>query len=541
MRTIFFLFIIFFISSSALSQVALQWASVYTGPGSGDDAATSIAVDNSGNVYVTGSSTSSGAGLNYVTVKYDPSGIQVWAAIYNGPANGNDAAKSIAVDNSGNVYVTGSSAGVGTGLDYATIKYNSAGAQQWVQRYNGPINSSDIARSIAVDNSGNVYITGQSVAGAVYDYATIKYNSAGVQQWVQRYNGPGNTFGIATSLAIDNSGNVYVTGGNGSISTGEDYATIKYNTEGVQQWLAIYNGPANTDDASNSIAVDNAGNVYVTGSSGGIGSGFDYATVKYNSAGVQQWVQRYNGTGNSVDIANSLAIDIAGNVFVTGSITGNGTGLDYATIKYNSSGVQQWVDVYGGTGNGDDAANSIAIDVAGNIYVTGSSTGSGFGFDYLTLKYNASGIRQWVQRYDGAGNSDDNAYSLTVDIAGNVYLTGGSTGNGSGIDYTTIKYSPLVGVTQISNSVPDVYKLTQNYPNPFNPSTKINFALTKTSITKLIIYDVLGREVTELVNSELGAGTYAAEWNAAGVSSGLYFYKLTSGNFAELRKMILVK
>src|SRR6266516_6773880 len=97
-----------------------------------------------------------------------------------------DGATAIDVDDSGNVYVTGSSTGSGTGSDYATIKYDSLGQEQWVARYNGPGNDADLATGIAIDGSGNVYVTG----GSAGDYATVKYDSAGQQQWVARYNGP---------------------------------------------------------------------------------------------------------------------------------------------------------------------------------------------------------------------------------------------------------------------------------------------------------------------------------------------------------------
>ena len=112
---------------------------------------------------------------------------------------------------------------------------------------------------------------------------------------------------------------------------------------GVQEsWVARYNGPGNYTDDPAGIAVDASGNVYVTGESSGQGGLMGYATIKYNSAGEEQWVARYNGPGNGNDSANAIAVDASGNVYVTGQSLGQGTGIDYATIKYNSAGQQQW-------------------------------------------------------------------------------------------------------------------------------------------------------------------------------------------------------
>jgi len=156
---------------------------------------------------------------------------QAWIAYYNGPGNAVDQAKAIAVDNSGNVYVTGrSNGGPSTDFDYATVKYNSAGQQEWAARYNGPDNGEDHAQGIAVDRSGNVYITGASVG----EYATIKYDSTGQEQWVARY-GSQNGASEATALAIDSFDNVYVTGWSAGPDGSADYTTIKYNSAGQQQ------------------------------------------------------------------------------------------------------------------------------------------------------------------------------------------------------------------------------------------------------------------------------------------------------------------
>ena len=404
---------------------------------------TAIAVDGSGNIYVTGGSTGSGTGYDYTTIKYDSAGNEQWVRSYNGPGSGNDYPCAIAVDSSGNIYVTGRSYGSGTDEDYATIKYDTNGNQKWVARYDGPINNHDYAQAIAVDSSGNIYVTGFSLGmGTGGDYATIKYDTNGTQLWIARYNGPlGNGGDGADAIAVDGSGNIYVTGYSPGSGTSYDYATIKYDTNGSQNWVARYNGPGNGDDWANAIAVDGSGNIYVTGESVGSGTDYDYATIKYNSAGTEMWVRRYDGPGNSGDAANAIVLDNSGNIYVTGESTGSGTNSDYATIKYDTNGNQLWVARYDGPGNSTDYADAIALDNSGNIFVTGESTGSGTSYDYATVKYDTNGNQIRVIRYNGPGNGDDEATAIAIDGADNIYVTGESTGSGTSLDYATIKYN----------------------------------------------------------------------------------------------------
>ena len=196
---------------------------------------------------------------------------ELWVARYD--ESGNEDARAIAIDSQGNVYVTGFSGG-----DYATVKYDANGNQLWVARYNGSANSQDKAEALAVDSQGNVYVTGASYGdGTNMDYATVKYDANGNQLWVARYNEPSDADDFATALAVDSQGSVYVTGFSGDPS---DYATVKYDANGNQLWVARYNGASNGEDVATALTVDSQGNVYVTGFSASSET-FDYATVKY--------------------------------------------------------------------------------------------------------------------------------------------------------------------------------------------------------------------------------------------------------------------
>ena len=169
----------------------------------------------------------------------------------------------------------------------------STQASAWVSQYKGQ-GSNDVAWGIAVDSGGNVYVTGYSYGGLEtgYDYATIKYDTDGKKLWVDWYMGPGDG-GETNAIAVDSSGNVYVTGNSEGppyygYSGDDDYATIKYDTNGKRLWVKRYRGPWRATDSAKAIAVDSGGSVYVTGSTGFLeGSTYtwDYLTIKYDTNG----------------------------------------------------------------------------------------------------------------------------------------------------------------------------------------------------------------------------------------------------------------
>lgn len=416
------------------------WLARYNGTANSYDNAKAVAVDNSGNVYVAGTSAGMGTLNDYATIKYDSTGQQQWVALYNDFENPDEQLNAMTIDASGNIYVTGSSGIRYSYHDCTTIKYNSAGQEQWVARYNVQPRGYASGIGIALDDSGNVYVAARVQDGSnSTSCATIKYDSTGQQQWTAEYHG-GADLDEPTAIAVDHAGNAYVTGVTLMCSdySNYDYLTLKYNSAGEEQWVARYNGFGTGFDEAYAVAVDDSGNVFVTGQSDAPSS-IAYATIKYNATGQQQWLARYDEAGDNY--AYALVVDGAGNVYMTGKI---GPGFpDYGTIKYNSAGQQQWVARYNGPpGNGPDIATSIALDSSGNVYVAGSSSRTNFvfgDFGYATIKYDPAGQEQWVVRYDEPPNGSNEAAAMAVDKMANVYVTG-SGRSGSDVDYLTIKY-----------------------------------------------------------------------------------------------------
>jgi outer membrane protein assembly factor BamB len=425
------------------------WASRYDA-GSSDSAFFIAASPDGSKVYITGSSTGDSSSFDYATIAYDAAtGASLWTRRFNGPANGNDRAQSIVASPDGSrVFVTGSSQGAMFD-DYATIAYEAAtGAALWTRRFNGPANTNDAPSSIVLTPDGSkVIVTGAiGTETSSSNYGTVAYDaSTGATVWVRWYDGPGDDLDSPTSIAISADGaSVFVTGFSYGVTSASDYATVAYDAStGASLWTRRYNGPANDADVAASLATTFDGKVLVTGTSFGAASSDDYATIAYDaSTGMPLWARRYNGPGNGGDGANSVDTSIDGKAFVTGSSIGVGTSGDYATIGYDvDTGSRLFVRRFNGPWNNSDIAVSVAASPDGSkVFVTGYTWGAGTTF--ATVAYSTStGATLWVESYDGPGHGLDFAYGLATSADGSkVFVTGSSEGATS-IDYATIAYS----------------------------------------------------------------------------------------------------
>jgi uncharacterized delta-60 repeat protein len=441
------------------AQVTEEWVARYDGPGNGPandwDWGEAVAIDPSGNIYVTGYSYGNGTRRDYVTIKYDSAGNELWVARYNGPRNRWEEALDIGIDSLGDIYITGRSEG-----GYVTIKYNSEGNELWVAKYNGPNNKVDDVYAMALDSYGNVYVTGYSCSdGGGSDFATVAYNSSGTELWTARYVSPGNNYDKATDITTDQFGNIYVTGYSSENSTDDDFVTIAYDHSGNELWISRYNGPGNKYDYARAIATDLKGNVYVVGSSFNNLTINDFITVAYDSSGNELWMARYDGPGHGDDFPLDITTDSLGNIYITGYSHGHNT--DYATIAYDSTGNQLWVARYNGPGNEHDFPFDMALDTFGNVLVTGRSQGCGTYEDIATVAYDSSGNEIWVARYSSLGNGPEGGHAIATDQLGNVYVTGYSSSSRSTVSYDiiTIKYSQKSFLPTMIDIDPDTINL----------------------------------------------------------------------------------
>jgi len=522
-----------------------------------------IAVDASGNIYTTGyfsgiADFNPGAGVYNLTSngdfdifvsKLDASGNFVWAKQMGSTSY--DVGQSIATDSIGNVYVTGyfkgtvdfdPNAGVynltslGGMEDIFICKISAAGNLIWAKQMGG--SNPDYAIAIAVDDSGNVYTTGDFWGTADFDpgTGTCNFSSAGLYDmfvskldkdgnfvWAKQMGGSSYEAGI--SLALDHDRNVYIAG--------------------------HFKETADFDPGTGTYNLTSIGD-------------YDIFVTKLDASGNFLWAKQMGGVG--YDEGNSIAVDGSGNVYLTGNFkeTGDfnsGTGehilvsagdADVFIGKYNTSGDFLWVNQLGAAGI--DYGTSIAIDNSGNIHTTGAFCGtsdfnpgagtynmtSAGGFDLYVTEYDASGNFIYARRM--GGTSEDLSKSITVDGGGNAYTTGYFNGiadfdpGAAEYNLTSVGSYDLF-ISKLGN-ISGIESRTENtamkiYPNPSNGK----FTITQTNdITSIEIFNFLGEVVYEATPDKNSNST---EINLSNAPDGIYFIKLYNGEKSHVVKIII--
>ena len=365
---------------------------------------------------------------------------QEWVTTFNGTGSGGNYAVKNAVDKFGNLIVAGRSDS--TSEDYIILKYSNSGNLLWSKRYAGAANSTDKIRDMVLDDSGNIYVTGISYEGISLggqNWLTIKYNSNGELVWKQSLNWTGNRSDVPASIALDKNNNVYVTG-YGYVGPApllkEDLVVAKYNIKGNLEWTRSHSSPTAYSAHGFSVVTDSSNYVYV--------SGYSYdsiITIKYSESGNTMWERTFFNNQVNYVVPLFSKIDNQNNIIVIGYYT-VASQENFVTLKYDNNGNLLWSRIFDSPIGAQDNAKALIVDDSSNIYVAGSSF-TNFYFDVLLIKYAPNGDTLWVKTYDGGNNSNDAGNCMTIDIFGNVYVSGYARSDITYFDYLTIKFNPF--------------------------------------------------------------------------------------------------
>ena len=530
----------------------------------------------------------------------------LWSARFGGTSN--DVARAVAVDASGNIFITGifngtadfggggfNSAG---GTDIFVVKYDPAGNHVWSKRFGDT--GADAGRGIAVDGSGNVVVTGyftgtvnfggsNLVTIGLDDVFIARFDTNGNHLWSRQIGSTGTDNGLA--VTTDLSDNMIVTGffsstaefGQATASSPLTSAGITdafvaaYSPAGLHLWSRRLGGT--NEDEGLAICVVSGSRIVVTGDFWGTGvfgdplnpltsAGLnDIFVTQYDLSGNYQWSARYGGIGN--DYGYAVASVPGGGFVLAGGFSfatnfGGGTfssagGRDIFFARFTTANAHVWSKGFGS--GGDDYAFGVAVDASGFVAVTGGfqspvDFGGGpvvsMGFqDVFIARYDASGVHQWDQT--GGDGSTDLGYGVAVDAPGNVVATGyfrtsidlggGTLNELGGQDIFVAKYSAPGTPVAVSRRFAT---LGQNHPNPFNPSTTIEYSIAREVPVVLGIYDATGRLVAQLDQGVRAAGAHRVVWDGRDgrgrpVASGVYVYRIEGASDVMPRKMVLLK
>jgi hypothetical protein len=529
------IFILFFVSCSII-PIAAQTQFQRTIGGTNHDQAYSIIQTTDGGYAAAGYTYSFAAGyMDMYIVKLNNSGSLQWTRTVGG--TGEEIAMTIIQTTDGGFAVAGYTRPSGTGnADYYIVKLDAAGSLQWSRSIDRA--NYDYAFSIIQTTGGGFVIAGFSATGGVFtDYMYIvKLDAGGTYQWSKTYGGSGDD--IASSIIQTTDGGFAVAGFTDSYGPHNEFYIIKLDSSGMLQWSRLLGETSSGSDATSVIQTTDGGFALAGGFQPTGTGNYDMYIIKLSSNGSLQWTRTLGGTGD--DKAQSIIQTTDAGFVVAGYTNSFGAGnYDMYIVKLNSSGTLQWSRTVGGTG--DDQAQSIMKTDDGGFIVAGYTDSFGAGAkDFYIVKFDANGntCGNTFTPTTISGTIGTLVTPTTTETTQNPTVTSPTSTSNTGGTLTTICF---VGIQPISNEIPASYELYQNYPNPFNPSTSIKFDVPKESSVKLVVYDVLGKEISILIDYKIKAGKYEVAWDGTNYPSGVYFFKLITNEYVETKKMVLVK
>lgn len=463
-----------------------------------------------------------------------------WTHTYGG--SNDDFGNEVLQTPDGGYLIAGSTNSYGAGeSDFWVIRTDSVGNELWSNSYgdSGVQKGYSIVKKI---NSNNYIVLGN----------TISFNNNAWDVWYQEISSQGNdvnsyTFGNSGGghdivYSIDRGFEGYIMAGAVSTDTTRPLKAwiIKTDTNGDPEQLSFFGGTR--EDVANSIKNTRDTGIILIGYTFSYGAGgSDVWLIKTDGFGsYTNWTNTFGGSRNDKGKSGHQTAD--GGYIITGFTRSYGAGgSDVWLIKTDDAGNLEWSKTFGGVG--EEVGNSVVQTSDGGYIITGYTTSYGAGLkDVWLIKTNQSGNTMWMNTFGGIGNDVGNSVIQSFDGG---YIIAGETNSygagGSDVWLIKVPQNGLIAIKENDQVLVKNYSLSQNHPNPFNPLTNISYSLPVSGDVTLIIYNILGEEVSRLVNGFRQAGEYQTQWNASNVSSGIYFYRLRAGDYAETKKMVLLK
>ncbi len=459
---------------------------------------------------------------------------------------------SVALSSDGNTAIVG---GIGDNANSgAAWVYTRNNSGTWIQEAKlvgtGAIGSASQGFAVALSADGNTAIVGgigdNTNAGAVW----IFVRSSGV--WSQQGDKLVGTDAIGNaqqgcSVSLSADGNTAVVGG------------FRDNTNAGAVWIFKRNGNVWTQEGNKitvpdaignsrfGISLDLSGNgntLIVGGHTDNANAGAAWVFERSGNTWTSQIKLTGTGAIGSARFGRSVSISEDGNTAIIGGYEDNAAqGAVWVFVRSGTNWFMQGNKLVG-TGAIGNASQGFSISLSGdgNTAVVGGIDDNAFAGATWVFSRIGGVWSQVGNKLVGSGaiGSSNQGGAVAISPDGNTIIVGGIADN-TNLGAAWIFIPGTTSVQNLSDELPDDFQLSQNYPNPFNPSTNINFSIPKSGYVNLEIYDITGERVAVLVSEELTAGSYNYSWDASSLSSGIYFYKITSGAFTDIKKMILIK